>query len=81
MDLPVEYHIQFCITGEIYLCYCVVSTHLLPQITLRHVDYDLIWKHFLNSRVTHYCAAPTVQVRLDLQGMNTTSELIHRLAL
>jgi hypothetical protein len=33
------------------------------QITLRTVDYSLIWKHFLNSGVTHYCGAPTVQVR------------------
>ena len=33
------------------------------QITLRNVDYSLIWKHLLNSHVTHYCAAPTVQVR------------------
>ncbi|KAJ7487394.1 hypothetical protein B0H11DRAFT_1087726 [Mycena galericulata] len=32
------------------------------QITLRTVDYSLIWKHFLNSAVTHYCAAPTVQI-------------------
>ncbi|KAF8213267.1 AMP-dependent synthetase and ligase [Mycena galopus ATCC 62051] len=32
------------------------------QITLRTVDYSLIWKHFLNSRVTHYCGAPTVQI-------------------
>jgi len=26
------------------------------------VDYLLIWKHLLNSCVTHYCGAPTVQV-------------------
>ncbi|KAJ7492811.1 hypothetical protein FB451DRAFT_1336640 [Mycena latifolia] len=32
------------------------------QITLRTVDYALIWKHFLNSGVTHYCGAPTVQI-------------------
>ncbi|KAF7339815.1 AMP-dependent synthetase and ligase [Mycena venus] len=32
------------------------------QITLRTVDYSLIWKHFLNSAVTHYCGAPTVQI-------------------
>ncbi|KAF8167952.1 hypothetical protein B0H34DRAFT_647092 [Crassisporium funariophilum] len=29
------------------------------QITLRTVNYDHIWNHFLHSRVTHYCAAPT----------------------
>ncbi|KAJ7786109.1 hypothetical protein B0H16DRAFT_1295324 [Mycena metata] len=32
------------------------------NITLRTVDYSLIWKHFLNSAVTHYCGAPTVQI-------------------
>ncbi|KAJ4486319.1 acetyl-CoA synthetase-like protein [Lentinula aciculospora] len=32
------------------------------QITMRSVDYSLIWKHFLHSRVTHYCGAPTVQI-------------------
>ena len=34
------------------------------QITLRSVDYSVVWRHFLGSRVTHYCGAPTVQVRL-----------------
>ncbi|KAJ3990566.1 hypothetical protein F5890DRAFT_1480541 [Lentinula detonsa] len=32
------------------------------QITMRSVDYLSIWKHFLHSRVTHYCGAPTVQI-------------------
>ncbi|KAL0950993.1 hypothetical protein HGRIS_007738 [Hohenbuehelia grisea] len=32
------------------------------QITLRTVNYTLIWKHFLHSGVTHYCGAPTVQI-------------------
>ncbi|KAJ6509337.1 hypothetical protein C8R47DRAFT_965916 [Mycena vitilis] len=32
------------------------------QITLRTVDNALIWNHFLNSGVTHYCGAPTVQI-------------------
>ncbi|EGN94407.1 hypothetical protein SERLA73DRAFT_188276 [Serpula lacrymans var. lacrymans S7.3] len=32
------------------------------QITMRTVDYSQIWKHFLNSGVTHYCGAPTVQI-------------------
>ncbi|KAG0709018.1 hypothetical protein DFH29DRAFT_1036431 [Suillus ampliporus] len=32
------------------------------QITMRTVDYPLIWKHFLNSGITHYCGAPTVQI-------------------
>lgn len=32
------------------------------QITIRAVRYDIIWKHFKHSGVTHYCAAPTVQI-------------------
>ncbi|KAJ7783570.1 hypothetical protein DFH07DRAFT_788263 [Mycena maculata] len=32
------------------------------QITLRTVDFTLIWKHFNNSGVTHYSSAPTVQI-------------------
>ncbi|KAI6044979.1 hypothetical protein EDC04DRAFT_2560276 [Pisolithus marmoratus] len=32
------------------------------QITLRSVNYPLIWKHLLHSNVTHYCGAPTVQI-------------------
>ncbi|KAG7099364.1 hypothetical protein E1B28_001220 [Marasmius oreades] len=32
------------------------------QITMRTVDYPKIWNHFLNSGVTHYCGAPTVQI-------------------
>jgi len=32
------------------------------QVTIRSVDYNAIWRHFLHSRVTHYCAAPTVQI-------------------
>ncbi|KIY72780.1 acetyl-CoA synthetase-like protein [Cylindrobasidium torrendii FP15055 ss-10] len=32
------------------------------QVTLRTVDYPAIWKHFTQSGVTHYCAAPTVQI-------------------
>ncbi|CAL1705321.1 unnamed protein product [Somion occarium] len=34
------------------------------QITLRTVSYPLIWNHLLNSGVTHYCGAPTVQIGL-----------------
>ena len=33
------------------------------QITLRNVSYPLIWNHLRNSYVTHYCGAPTVQVK------------------
>jgi len=32
------------------------------QITLRTVNNTQIWNHFLHSGVTHYCAAPTVQI-------------------
>ncbi|KAF8898581.1 hypothetical protein BD779DRAFT_1431789 [Infundibulicybe gibba] len=32
------------------------------QITLRTVDFTLIWNHLLRSGVTHYCGAPTVQI-------------------
>ncbi|KAI9069976.1 acetyl-CoA synthetase-like protein, partial [Trametes sanguinea] len=34
------------------------------QICLRSVSYPHIWHHLLNSRVTHYCGAPTVQIGL-----------------
>lgn len=36
------------------------------QITLRTVNFTHIWNHILQSGVTHYCAAPTVQVGLQL---------------
>ncbi|THH20011.1 hypothetical protein EW146_g1276 [Bondarzewia mesenterica] len=32
------------------------------QLTLRTINYPLIWKHLLHSNVTHYCGAPTVQI-------------------
>ncbi|THU86530.1 acetyl-CoA synthetase-like protein [Dendrothele bispora CBS 962.96] len=35
---------------------------LASQITLRTVDFTKIWKHFLGSGVSCYCAAPTVQI-------------------
>ncbi|KZT30376.1 acetyl-CoA synthetase-like protein [Neolentinus lepideus HHB14362 ss-1] len=34
------------------------------QITLRTVSYPHIWNHLLNSNVSHYCGAPTVQIGL-----------------
>ncbi|KDQ63757.1 hypothetical protein JAAARDRAFT_148420 [Jaapia argillacea MUCL 33604] len=34
------------------------------QITLRAIQFPLIWNHLLNSGVTHYCGAPTVQIGL-----------------
>jgi hypothetical protein len=41
---------------------CIPASLNVDQTTLRTVDYSLIWKHFLGSRITHYCGAPTVQV-------------------
>ncbi|TDL28404.1 acetyl-CoA synthetase-like protein [Rickenella mellea] len=32
------------------------------QITMRTVSNSLIWSHFKNFGVSHYCAAPTVQI-------------------
>ncbi|KAF9458214.1 hypothetical protein BDZ94DRAFT_1292131 [Collybia nuda] len=32
------------------------------QVTMRTVDFPRIWNHLLNSGVTHYCGAPTVQI-------------------
>ncbi|KAG8949641.1 hypothetical protein FRC04_008387 [Tulasnella sp. 424] len=32
------------------------------QLFIRSIRYPDIWHHFLNSGVTHYCAAPTVQI-------------------
>ncbi|KAG9314496.1 hypothetical protein JVU11DRAFT_5293 [Chiua virens] len=40
------------------------------QITIRQVNYPQIWKHLLNSGVTHYCGAPTVQIGI----VNDTSK-------
>ncbi|RPD66601.1 AMP-dependent synthetase and ligase [Lentinus tigrinus ALCF2SS1-6] len=34
------------------------------QICLRSVSYPHIWNHLINSGVTHYCGAPTVQIGL-----------------
>lgn len=36
----------------------------LNGVTIRTVDYSLIWEHFLGSHVTHHCGAPAVQVLL-----------------
>ncbi|KAF9240924.1 acetyl-CoA synthetase-like protein [Melanogaster broomeanus] len=32
------------------------------QIFMRQVNYPVIWNHFIDSGVTHYCGAPTVQI-------------------
>ncbi|KAJ3217990.1 hypothetical protein HDU67_006890 [Dinochytrium kinnereticum] len=34
------------------------------HVIIRKVDYDIIWKTFLDVGVTHYCAAPTVQTQI-----------------
>ncbi|KAI1783993.1 AMP-dependent synthetase and ligase [Ganoderma leucocontextum] len=34
------------------------------QVCLRSVSYPHIWNHLINSGVTHYCGAPTVQIGL-----------------
>jgi hypothetical protein len=34
------------------------------KVTIRAVANSVIWKHFTESGVTHYCGAPTVQVSL-----------------
>ncbi|KAI0004170.1 acetyl-CoA synthetase-like protein [Russula compacta] len=39
-----------------------ITFSFATQVILRSIDYSLIWKHFLNSGVTHYCGAPTVQI-------------------
>jgi len=41
------------------------------QLTMRNIDYPRIWHHFLNSNISHYCAAPTVQVRTPVQSLCT----------
>jgi hypothetical protein len=50
------------------------------QITIRSVDYSAIWNHFLNSSVTHYCAAPTVQVSSSSVWLNTANLILFALA-
>ena len=40
-----------------------ITASFATQITLRTVNVSTIWYHLLKSGVTHYCAAPTVQVR------------------
>lgn len=41
-----------------------ITAAFATQITLRTVNVSQIWYHLLKSGVTHYCAAPTVQVSL-----------------
>ncbi|KAG8905434.1 hypothetical protein FRB99_008980 [Tulasnella sp. 403] len=39
-----------------------VTFSFAAQLMMRTVRYTDIWHHFLHSGVTHYCAAPTVQI-------------------
>ncbi|KAI5122560.1 hypothetical protein M0805_004779 [Coniferiporia weirii] len=39
-----------------------ITFSFATQITQRTVSHPQIWQHFLSSGVTHYCAAPTVQI-------------------
>ncbi|KAJ3542282.1 hypothetical protein NM688_g5987 [Phlebia brevispora] len=41
-----------------------ITAAFSAQITLRTVNVSQIWYHLLKSGVTHYCAAPTVQISL-----------------
>ncbi|KAH8106897.1 AMP-dependent synthetase and ligase [Cristinia sonorae] len=41
-----------------------ITASMATQITLRSVSNPHIWNHLLNSGVTHYCGAPTVQIGL-----------------
>ncbi|KIP08879.1 hypothetical protein PHLGIDRAFT_103706 [Phlebiopsis gigantea 11061_1 CR5-6] len=41
-----------------------ITLAFATQITLRTVDPSQLWYHFLNSGVSHYCAAPTVQISI-----------------
>jgi len=40
------------------------------------IDYPRIWHHFLNSNISHYCAAPTVQV-CDPVPLSRTEIYLH----
>ncbi|KAI9512904.1 acetyl-CoA synthetase-like protein [Russula earlei] len=52
-----------------------ITFSFATQITLRTVDNSLIWKHFVNSRVTHYCGAPTVQI--GITNHPSAQQLLH----
>lgn len=61
---------SFSFATQVKLCYNVfkgvpIIEQCTQQITLRTVNFTHIWKHFLHSGVTHYCAAPTVQVNSE----------------
>lgn len=53
---------MFHASGWTYPWACTFA--MLKQITLRTVDIESIWSHFLHSGVSAYCAAPTVQISI-----------------
>jgi hypothetical protein len=55
---------MFHVCGWLFPWAC--SFAFATQLTLRTIDNSEIWGHLTRSRVTHYCAAPTVQVPLSL---------------
>ncbi|BGP36608.1 hypothetical protein JCM10449v2_000509 [Rhodotorula kratochvilovae] len=52
---------MFHVLGWCYPWACTMS--MATQVCLRSMDYDEIWEAFLDG-VTHYCAAPTVQIAI-----------------
>lgn len=76
MDIPVGSNVRdgkaSTFFNPVFECY---SDQFL-KITIRTIDIKLIWYHFLNSGVTHYCAAPTVQVGVHF---NTYDSMTHRI--
>ncbi|GAA5827035.1 hypothetical protein JCM11251_002215 [Rhodosporidiobolus azoricus] len=55
--LPMFHCLGWCFP---YACTMMMCT----QICLRSVDVDEVWRGFLDRGVTHYCAAPTVQISI-----------------
>ncbi|GAA6039030.1 hypothetical protein JCM8097_000162 [Rhodosporidiobolus ruineniae] len=55
MTLPMFHCLAWCFPYASTMAMCT-------QICLRTVDIDEVWRGFLERGVTHYCAAPTVQI-------------------
>ncbi|GAA6004491.1 hypothetical protein JCM10207_000751 [Rhodosporidiobolus poonsookiae] len=55
--LPMFHCLGWCFP---YACTMTMAT----QVCLRAMDYDEIWRGFLERGITHYCAAPTVQIAI-----------------
>lgn len=83
LDIPLGHYSRISMPGsniplDSALIQCVLT---FMQITLRTVSYPHIWNHLINSGVTHYCGAPTVQVLISLCAMNFTHTYTFRLVL